>query len=154
MKLLPGIVGLVFAVSGAAAQPKAVPTKKPVHVSLPEEVQCPAALHGVTLDLDIAERGVVIELARPNKDYVPQLRALVKDAAAMIEQHTNSNGSMERASTGKLDIPPVMISVVDIDNGSRITLRARSAKDVKKLRRQAMTFEQFWEDFECVTGPL
>jgi hypothetical protein len=75
----------------------------------------------------------------------------VRDAAQVIQTHTKMK--VLNTDTDELHLPDVNVTVADTKSGARVLIKAKNVKDVKQLRRQALAFEQFWDDFECVTGP-
>jgi hypothetical protein len=115
------------------------------------DIQCPTSLFGVDLSLEPAPGGIVLEFTRPSTDYVREFRKIVRDAAQVVEQHTKMK--VLNTNTDELHLPDVKVTVTDTKSGARVFVKAKNAKDVKQLRRQALAFEQFWDDFECVTGP-
>lgn len=153
---------VVVALAGTSvAQPRPMPQQEPVtpqqEPATPqaeETAECPEFLRDVDLSIKDVKSGVTFQFTTPRKENVKELRELLTDAADVIEEHSNMS-DQQRAMTDPAapEIPPLDISVKNVNSGARVTIRAERSQDIEPLREQARNFEEFWDSSECVQGP-
>ena len=114
-------------------------------------LECPDAMRGMRVKAETVDGGVVLQITNPHTEYVTELRRELRIMAQVIEEHSKTT------NTAVLDpeavrIPPVTITVRDVDSGVRVHIRAERAKDITQLRELALGFQQTWEGSECGQG--
>ena len=126
----------------------------PIPVEAPElHNDCPIAMRRATVATKVVTGGVDIEFKTPIRHNLPALRAMVREAAMVIELHSRD---IKRISAGEPhhDFPAVDVWVKDIAAGVRVRILAERTKDISELRALALGFQQAWLTSDCVDEPM
>lgn len=120
----------------------------------PDDNECPEVMRGVKLSTSRSERGVTFEFTTPRSENVGDLQLLLREAGKAVEEHSHEpRAAMTRDGAESAGIPPVKISVKDVRAGAKVTVRADNARDVDEVRQQAASFQELWDNSDCVDKP-
>jgi hypothetical protein len=115
------------------------------------EVECPDFVRGAKLSMRDVDGGVELKITTPWTVHLKPLRELLQQLAVVVEDHTHTQ---QVGAQDETEIPPVDITVKDIDSGSLITIKADSARHVPIVREQARMLDEFWQSSECINGSV
>ena len=145
-----GVIVAMMAVSTTVT----ADTTKPV-IPGHERMQCPDAVRGVDMARETVRGGVAFKFTTSNRLQLPSLRALLREAATMIEHHSKLaalHPEQMPVHGGVPSFPVVDIDVKDIATGARITVHAENTDELPALRELGTAFEEFWDKNACVRG--
>lgn len=114
---------------------------------------CPDFVRGSKLSVTQIDQGVVVTLTTPTEASVQSLRTMAHNAAGYVESNERK-GTKAPAKQGSAEgqLPPLDITVTDIDGGAKVSVKAQNKGDVGAVREQAKKIEEMWKTDACVNG--
>jgi hypothetical protein len=128
-------------------EPRAEQPKPRIEVE--DDNQCPYAMRGVKLTASLDKEGVVFEFTNPRKEYVKEVREQLREAADLIQELSRMETVDAKADPDVPRLPPLAITVKDIQLGARVVIHAVRTQDRAELRELAAGFAEFWEQSDC-----
>lgn len=119
-----------------------------------EQEECPAAFKGVGLALRDVDGGVAFDFTTPRKHAVADLRRLLREAAILLEEHTETEAARTDVQRMPDDfvLPALDITVKDVAAGARVTVRAEARRSLVDVRANARLFRRVWLSHPCIRG--
>jgi hypothetical protein len=145
------VIGSSLIATAAFAQSKSLDQNNEEDLLL----ECPAPLRGVQLSLESVSGGVAVKFTTDNKTELEDLRALLREAATLIEYHTKLaalHPEDRQTLPQEVVIPAVDVDVKDIKMGAQITIRPDDPSEVNAVRAQAKKLQDAWGESPCMEG--
>lgn len=145
------VLGSSLIASASFAQPKEPDQNNEEDLLL----ECPAPLRGVKLSLESVSGGVTVRFTTADKTELADLRALLREAATLIEYHTKLaalHPEDRQTLPEEVVIPAVDVDVKDIKMGAEITIRPDDPSEVSAVRAQAKKLQDAWGESPCMHG--
>ena len=123
----------------------------------PDERECPTEVKGVRISAMPIRDGVAFKFSVAKATQLPGLRALLREAAAIIEHQTRVaalHPEMMPLADGEGAVTALDISVKDTPSGAMVTVRPDDKVFVSTMQRNAHQFEKFWSAHECVSTSM
>lgn len=139
----PTATSATAAAASVTAPPTAKPSTQPTAADRGKMVHCPNALDGTTTDIQDTDGGVIVTVTAKDEAKSKEIRERAKFLAEASKNEApgaKHNGS--GAGGGAFGRCPVVnrnttVEAADVDGGSKLTVKAKSADEVDWLRRES-----------------
>ncbi len=119
-------------------------------VIIPDEArQCPEVMRGVSLVFRPISGGVALVFTSPRARQVDELRDQLREAAHVVEAHSKAVKHINASNSDQVRLPPLDISVNDVESGARVVVRAQRARDLPEVLELAHVLQLIWSRSDC-----
>lgn len=146
--LAPVVAAVAVLAAGLEGLPPRALAAPPVVI--PDEARrCPEVMRGVSLELRPISGGVALEFTSGRTSQVAELREQLREAARVVEAHSKAPRHIHASNSERVRLPPLDISVNDVESGARVVVRAQRARDLPEVLELAHVLQLIWSRSDC-----